>query len=116
MRLLEAIERTGSLSRAARGLAMSYRRAWLLVDSMNCEFDTPVVSAAVGGSGGGGATLTPFGKALIAAYRALETRLAPLTADWMGKFAAHAVGRRSAAAALSSRKTLARSLKRGGSR
>ena len=116
VRLLEAIERSGSLSQAARDVGMSYRRAWLLVDSMNTEFDAPVISASVGGSGGGGATLTAFGKELIAAYRGLESRLLPLTADHMGRFAPRAAGRRAAAAGAPSRKTIARPLKRGSSR
>ena len=33
--LLQAIGRTGSISAAGRELGMSYRRAWLLVDTMN---------------------------------------------------------------------------------
>ena len=116
IRLLEAIERTGSLSRAAREVGMSYRRAWLLIDSMNGEFDTQVISATVGGSGGGGAALTSFGAELIEAYRRLERRLAALTADHMGRFAAHAVGRasksRAAGDGAPSRKRIARPLKR----
>lgn len=40
---------------------MSYKRAWLLLDSINQAFTEPVVTAATGGSGGGGATLTAFG-------------------------------------------------------
>jgi molybdate transport system regulatory protein len=118
IRLLEAIEHTGSLSQAARDTGMSYRRAWLLIGSMNAEFDTPVISATVGGSGGGGAKLTSFGRELIEAYRKLETRLVPLTANYMGKFAAHAVGppRRAAAGDIPSRKTIARLLKRGSPR
>jgi molybdate transport system regulatory protein len=115
VRLLEAVEHTGSLSQAARHMGMSYRRAWLLIESMNVEFDTPVISATVGGSGGGGAKLTSFGKELIEAYRKLEMQLAPLTADCMGRVAAHVAGRRgpSAASGMSSRKSIAKSLKRG---
>ncbi len=118
IRLLEAIERTGSLSQAARGIGMSYRRAWLLIDSMNGEFDTPVISATVGGSGGGGAKLTAFGRELIEAYRNLETRLASLTAEHMGKFAGHATAhrRRTVAGGIASRKSIARSLKGGHAR
>jgi molybdate transport system regulatory protein len=97
--LLEAIAHTGSLSQAARDVGMSYRRAWLLVDSMNAEFDTPVISAAVGGVGGGGAKLTSFGRQLIGAYRGLETRVAALAAEHMGAIAAHARNRRSRSAA-----------------
>ena len=113
IRLLEAVEHLGSLSQAAREMAMSYRRAWLLIDSLNSAFDTPVIRATVGGSGGGGAQLTSFGRELIAAYRGLETRLAALTAEYMGKFAAHTVARSrpSAPGAPPSRKTIARSLK-----
>lgn len=113
IRLLEAIGQTGSLSQAAREIGMSYRRAWLLIDSMNVEFDTPVISATVGGSGGGGAKLTPFARELIEAYRKLESRLAPLTADVMGKFSRHAVGRGHGSAAGGSppRKTISKPLK-----
>ena len=92
--LLEAIARTGSLSQAARVIGMSYRRAWLLIDSMNAEFDTPVISATVGGSGGGGAQLTSFGRELIQAYRNLEARIAPLAREHMSGVVMHVVGPR----------------------
>ena len=70
--LLEGIERTGSPRQAARGLQMSYRRAWLLLDQLNHSFAMPVTIATVGGSGGGGAALTPLGTALIRAYRTFD--------------------------------------------
>jgi molybdate transport system regulatory protein len=70
--LLEAIEASGSLSQAARELGMSYRRAWGLLDDLNSALREPVASASVGGTGGGGAKLTKFGRALIAAYREVE--------------------------------------------
>jgi molybdate transport system regulatory protein len=73
VRLLEAIEKTGSISQAGRALGMSYRRAWLLVDDMNNCFRDAVISAQPGGAHGGGATLTPFGQQLIERYRAIET-------------------------------------------
>jgi molybdate transport system regulatory protein len=87
--LLESIQRCGSLSKAARDLGMSYRRAWLLVDSMNCEFNVPLVSAAAGGSGGGGAALTPLGKQLVQAYRKLEGKLALVVGQQMRVIARH---------------------------
>ncbi|HKC49845.1 MAG TPA: LysR family transcriptional regulator [Myxococcota bacterium] len=70
--LLEAIEASGSLSQAARELGMSYRRAWGLLDDLNRALREPAASASVGGAGGGGAKLTKFGRALIAAYREVE--------------------------------------------
>lgn len=73
VRLLEAIDRTGSISQAGRALGMSYRRAWLLVDDMNNCFHDAVISAQPGGVHGGGATLTPFGQKLVQRYRAIES-------------------------------------------
>jgi len=71
MDLLDGIARTGSISAAGRELGMSYRRAWLLVDAVNSMFGEPCVKAAAGGAHGGGASLTPFGERLLAAYRSL---------------------------------------------
>jgi molybdate transport system regulatory protein len=71
--LLEAIARTGSITAAARSLGMSYRRAWLLVDTMNRNFKTPVVMAESGGTRGGGAAVTPVGAQVIKHYRRIES-------------------------------------------
>jgi molybdate transport system regulatory protein len=73
--LLEYIGATGSLSEAARRLKMSYRRAWLLLEDLNTSFQQPVAEMSVGGRGGGGALLTPFGTELVSAYRSLESQI-----------------------------------------
>jgi molybdate transport system regulatory protein len=72
IRLLELIDETGSISAAGRAMAMSYRRAWLLVESLNTSFRRPAVDARPGGRRGGGARLTPLGRELIARYRTME--------------------------------------------
>jgi len=74
--LLEHIERHESLSQAARELGMSYRRAWQLLSDLNHSFATPVATASTGGTGGGGAELTAFGRELIGTYRELEKKAA----------------------------------------
>jgi molybdate transport system regulatory protein len=73
--LLRKVEETHSISAAARALGMTYKRAWLLIDSLNQGFGVPVVATATGGRGGGGATLTSLGKQLVGHYTALEVRL-----------------------------------------
>ena len=78
--LLEAIARTGSITAAAKALGMSYRRAWLLVDTMNRCFEAPVVEAEAGGRRGGGTRLTPLGQELVRRYRALEAKARKATA------------------------------------
>lgn len=70
--LLEAIGASGSISGAARSLGMSYRRAWLLVDTMNRCFRSPLVEAEAGGKRGGGARLTRLGAEVIRRYRRIE--------------------------------------------
>jgi len=73
--LLEAIAREGSISAAGRALGMSYRRAWLLVDTMNRCFAKPLVEAHPGGGKGAGAKLTTEGEAALTAYRALSAQI-----------------------------------------
>ena len=70
--LLEAIEKTGSISAAGRALGMSYRRTWLLVDTMNRCWKDPLVETATGGSHGGGARLTALGKQVVQSYRVMQ--------------------------------------------
>ena len=72
MALLEALQRTGSIAAAGREMNMSYRRAWLLIDSVNAMFDEPAVVHAGSGSADEDWTLTALGQALLAAYRATE--------------------------------------------
>jgi molybdate transport system regulatory protein len=73
--LLEAIAASGSISAAAKQLGISYRRTWLLVDTMNRCFREAVVSSATGGTGGGGAQVTAFGKRVLASYHAMQARV-----------------------------------------
>ncbi len=72
--LLEAIAGSGSISAGARQLGMSYKRAWDLVDTMNRSFRQPLVATATGGSRGGGAHVTEFGREVLRRYREIETK------------------------------------------
>lgn len=72
IRLLEAIERHGSISQAAKAVPLSYKAAWDAVDAMNNLADEPLVVRTTGGRHGGGTSLTPYGLKLIALYRAVE--------------------------------------------
>jgi molybdate transport system regulatory protein len=78
--LLESIRDTGSISAAARNMGMSYKRAWLLLDTINQAFTEPVVTAASGGARGGGAMLTAFGADLLRRYRRILDKATALAA------------------------------------
>lgn len=70
--LLEAVQRTGSITAAAKSLDMSYRRAWLLLDELNACLREPAVESAQGGAHGGGSRLTRAGQELVRLYRDIE--------------------------------------------
>jgi molybdate transport system regulatory protein len=85
--LLRAIDATGSISAAARQMEMSYRRAWLLVDTMNQAFKSPVVVTLTGGKAGGGAAVTEFGKEVLRRYSAMEEKASASVAKELRIFA-----------------------------
>lgn len=75
LELLEAIDRWRSISAAARQIGMSYRHAWLLVQSINAAAGRALVESAVGGKQGGGACLTEFGRQAIQVFRSVQTEV-----------------------------------------
>lgn len=72
--LLEKIDETGSISAAGRSMGMSYKRAWMLVETMNAMFAEPLVESSRGGAEGGGAALTEAGRKVAELYRMLESK------------------------------------------
>ena len=70
--LLFAIEKEGSISKAARAVPMSYKSAWEAVDAMNNLAPTAIVQKETGGKGGGGTVLTDYGKNLLNTYSILK--------------------------------------------
>lgn len=72
IRLLEAIDRHGSLSKAAKDVPLSYKAAWDALDDLNNLAPEPLVVRQVGGKNGGGSQLTQQGRQMIRVYRALE--------------------------------------------
>lgn len=75
IRLLEAVGREGSISAAAQAVGLSYKAAWDALYAMNNLFGRPLIEGQTGGRRGGGATLTPAGLAVIAAFHRLEGEL-----------------------------------------
>lgn len=86
--LVEHIDKTGSISAAARAMGMSYRRAWSLVEALNASFKEAVVTTAAGGKRGGGARITPFGLRLVVQFRAMERKASAAIADDLSRFEA----------------------------
>ncbi|OXE37251.1 MAG: molybdenum-dependent transcriptional regulator [Phenylobacterium zucineum] len=74
--LLEAVGTHGSITGAASAVGLSYKGAWDAIQTLNNLFDRPLVASQAGGSRGGSAVLTPDGRAVISAFRAIEGELA----------------------------------------
>lgn len=84
--LLDAVDQAGSISAAARVMGMSYRRAWVLIEAMNRDFKNPLVETSAGGSGGGGAHVTPAGHDALARYRTMEGKASAAVKKEMSAF------------------------------
>lgn len=72
IRLLEAVDKHGSITQAAKAVPLSYKAAWDAIDAMNNLADQPLVIRSAGGRHGGGTALTEHGRKVVALYRALE--------------------------------------------
>ena len=87
IKLLQSVRDTGSISAAAREMGMAYKRAWLLLDSINQAFEDPVVAGSPGGRPGGGAALTPFGLMLLERIGKIESAAVAITRKEMAALA-----------------------------
>jgi molybdate transport system regulatory protein len=70
--LLEALDATGSINRAARTAGLSYKGAWMLLDSACNLANETLLETATGGSGGGGTRITDAARSLLEAWRGLQ--------------------------------------------
>jgi len=93
--ILRRVGEAGSISQAARGAGVSYKAAWQAVETLSNLAGAPLVERAVGGAGGGGASLTAAGEQLLQAAQRLQAAraqvLRELSADapapWLGALA-----------------------------
>jgi molybdate transport system regulatory protein len=70
--LLELIDKSGSISKAAKGMGMSYKKAWEMVSRINGMAAKPFVVTSIGGEDGGGSTISAEAKEMITWYRELR--------------------------------------------
>jgi len=73
--LLLGIERLGSLRKAASEIGMSYYQAWRLIQSIEGRLGFSLIERQVGGTSGGGSTVTPEGRMLMVRYKAFREEL-----------------------------------------
>jgi molybdate transport system regulatory protein len=81
LELLEHIRATGSISKAAAAMGMSYKRAWDLVQSMNTQATHPLVTTQTGGKSGGGTVVTPEGEQALTEFKAVQERFQAFLAE-----------------------------------
>lgn len=70
--LLEAVQQTGSINRAARTAGLSYKGAWRLLETACNLAHEPLLETATGGAGGGGTRLTAAAVDLLQAWQQLQ--------------------------------------------
>ena len=72
--LLQKIEQTGSINKAAKEMGMSYKKAWEITNELNTQASKPLVITQAGGEKGGGSIITEEAKSLIAYHQQLRKR------------------------------------------
>lgn len=72
--LLEQIDKTGSVNRAAKQMHMSYKKAWGMINQLNMQSYTPLVILKSGGEKGGGSVITKEARELMVRHRLLRKR------------------------------------------
>lgn len=70
--LLQALHDTGSINRAARTAGLSYKGAWLLLETACNLANEPLLETLTGGAGGGGTRLTDAALGLLRAWQSLQ--------------------------------------------
>ncbi len=84
LEVLRRVAETGSISQAAREADISYKAAWQAIDTLTNLAGEPLVDRTVGGSGGGGARLTPQGLQLLALADELQQAREAVLARFAG--------------------------------
>ena len=70
--LLEKIDELGSITKAAKGVGISYKTAWDTINMINNLAEKPLVDRLTGGKGGGGTSLTAEGKKVIRQFKTIQ--------------------------------------------
>ena len=72
LKMLEAIQRNGSIHSAAKDLGMSYRALWGRIKATEDRLGEPLLHRNIGGKSGGGSQLTDFAIRLMERFRKLH--------------------------------------------
>ncbi len=72
--LLQRIDETGSINKAARMMSMSYKKAWEMINALNSQASRPMVITQTGGDKGGGSRITEDARHLIRYHQQMRQR------------------------------------------
>ena len=78
-KILRTIDRTGSISAAARTLNMSYRHVWSSLQAAEKRIGKPLLVRRKGGRQRGGTTLTPYARNLLRQFDRLDNDIRKTT-------------------------------------
>ncbi len=75
IKILEAVDRLGSLQAAAKELKMGYRAIWGRIRATEERLGESLLVRTIGGSTGGGSRLTPFARMLLEQFNELHQEI-----------------------------------------
>ncbi|WP_086312566.1 molybdate transport system regulatory protein [Enterococcus sp. 7F3_DIV0205] len=83
--LLQRITQTGSLNTAAKQMRMSYNKAWRMIKKAEEELGYPLIDKSIGGSNGGGSTVTIQGKQLTEKFLLFQKKTYQITNQYFAE-------------------------------
>jgi len=75
LKILDSIDRHGSIHAAAKDLKMGYRAVWGRLRATEERLGKKLLIKSVGGASGGGSKLTPLAKDLVEQFRILHQKI-----------------------------------------
>jgi molybdate transport system regulatory protein len=73
--LLNEIRKCGSLNSAAKNMEISYQHVWTMIDEMNRQAPSPLVTKQRGGANGGGTAVSDYGERMLREYLMIQAQI-----------------------------------------
>lgn len=86
LRILKAIQRSGSIHAAAKELKIGYRAVWARIQATESRLGEKLLEKTKGGATGGGSRLTPLAESIIEQFDRIQQEIENRTDALFGQY------------------------------